>query len=79
MVSDRTQLETLGVQEDKNAWYLHFVAVRPEYQGQGVGKALVQYVTDIVSASKGCLKIGGLAGGTVLFTYLAKGTKCRHL
>ena len=48
LLFDRIQRETLGLQGDKNTWYLQFLAVRPEYQGKGVGKALVQFVTDIV-------------------------------
>jgi len=47
-VSDRLERGALGQQGAKNTWYLHFLAVRPEYQGMGIGKALVQYVTNIV-------------------------------
>jgi ribosomal protein S18 acetylase RimI-like enzyme len=48
LVSDRLERRALGLQGAKNAWYLHFLAVRPEYQGMGIGKALVEYVTNIV-------------------------------
>jgi ribosomal protein S18 acetylase RimI-like enzyme len=48
-VSSQTQL---GQQGEKNTWYLEFLAVRPEYQRMGIGKALVRYVIDMVSAFK---------------------------
>jgi len=47
-VAYQQQLEVLGPDSDKNTWCLHFIAVKPEYQGKGIAKALVKYVTDIV-------------------------------
>lgn len=51
-ISNQTQQETLGKQGEKNTWYLQYLAVRPEYQGRGIGKSLVRYVTDMVFAFK---------------------------
>ena len=51
-ISNQTQQETLGQQGEKNTWYLQYLAVRPEYQGRGIGKTLVRYVTDMVFAFK---------------------------
>ena len=31
-----------------DVYYLHFVTVQPQYQGQGIGKALIKHITDIV-------------------------------
>ena len=40
--------EILGDGNEGDTWYLHLLAVSPEYQGKGIGKKLVKYVTDIV-------------------------------
>ena len=40
--------EALGEGQEKENWYLHMLAVRSEYQGKGIAKALVKYVTDMV-------------------------------
>jgi len=47
-VARQVRLELLGEGNEKNTWYLHMLAVLPEYQCKGIGKALVNYVTDKV-------------------------------
>ena len=47
-MAKQVRQEILGQGNEANTWYLHMLAVLPEYQGKGIGKALVRYVTDIV-------------------------------
>ena len=47
-VAKRIRREVLGDANEEDTWYLHMLAVSPEYQGMGIGKKLVKYVTDIV-------------------------------
>jgi ribosomal protein S18 acetylase RimI-like enzyme len=49
-VAKQIKTEILGEGKDEEVWYLHMLAVSPGYQGKGIGKALVRYVTDIVFA-----------------------------
>jgi predicted N-acetyltransferase YhbS len=49
-VAKEARKEILGEGNEVNTWYLAELAVLPEYQGMGIGKALVKYVTDIVSS-----------------------------
>jgi ribosomal protein S18 acetylase RimI-like enzyme len=48
-VAKRIKREILGDGNEEDTWCLHMLAVSPEYQGRGIGKKLVKYVTDIVS------------------------------
>jgi len=47
-VAKRIRREVLGDGNEEDTWYLHMLAVSPEYQGRGIGKKLVKYVTGIV-------------------------------
>jgi ribosomal protein S18 acetylase RimI-like enzyme len=58
-VAKQIKTEILGEGKDEEVWYLHMLAVSPGYQGKGIGKALVRYVTDIVFFYGKCLIVGG--------------------
>lgn len=47
-VAKKIRSEILGEGNEEDTWYLHMLAVSPEYQGKGIGKKMVKYVTDIV-------------------------------
>jgi ribosomal protein S18 acetylase RimI-like enzyme len=58
-VEKEIKTEILGEGKEEDVWYLHMLAVSPGYQGKGIGKALVKYVTDIVSRDGKLLIVGG--------------------
>ena len=47
-VAKEIRRQILGEGNEEDTWYLHMLAVSPEYQGMGIGKKLIKYVTDIV-------------------------------
>ena len=47
-VAKQVRKELLGENNERVTWYLHMLAVLPEYRGKGIGKALVNYVTEKV-------------------------------
>ena len=57
-VAKRLRTEILGEGYEENVWYLYMLAVSPRFQGKGIGKTLVTYVTDIVN----CLGKGLMVG-----------------
>jgi GNAT superfamily N-acetyltransferase len=72
--------EALGEDQEKENWYLHMLAVQPEYQGKGIAKTLVKYVTDMVRRVVfQVLRVGGSGWEKVFFDYFYGEAECCDL